>query len=65
MLNSALTVQALQTAKTPNLIACLTLWSQRAKQRRALKSLTPEQLADIGVCHKSLINEVSKPFWVS
>ena len=41
----------------------LKLWRNRARQRRHLARLTPEQLDDIGVSIGEAIREAAKPMW--
>ena len=41
----------------------LRLWHDRARQRRQLVELSPEQLRDIGVSHGDAQLEADKPFW--
>ena len=39
------------------------LWHARARQRRQLAGLTPEQLRDIGISAEAARVEAAKPFW--
>lgn len=41
----------------------LSLWSERAQQRRHLSNLTPRELDDIGISAKAAAQEAAKPFW--
>lgn len=45
------------------LIALLLTWSERVRQRRALASMSPRMLADIGVRRELAAIEAQKPFW--
>lgn len=38
-------------------------WSERARQRRQLSSLTPRELKDVGISVEAAAAEVAKPFW--
>ncbi len=38
-------------------------WPERARQRRALAELTPEQLKDIGLTRGQALDEADKPMW--
>ena len=44
-------------------IGQLTIWYQRARQRRQLAGLSDRQLADIGVSRRAAAAEAAKPFW--
>ena len=44
-------------------IALLSLWKSRMDQRRALKSLEPCHLKDIGISSFDAQAESDKPFW--
>ena len=41
----------------------LTLWRERAAQRRVLSSLSEYQLHDIGLSRSQVSCEIEKPFW--
>ncbi len=41
----------------------VSLWQARAQQRRALKTMTNEQLRDIGINRIDALREGYKPFW--
>lgn len=38
-------------------------WSERAKQRRHLATLTRTELDDVGISTEAAAAEVAKPFW--
>ena len=41
----------------------ITVWSDRARQRRALAKLDADRLRDIGITHTQARREADKPFW--
>ena len=41
----------------------LKLWRSRARQRKHLARLTPQQLDDIGISISEAITEAAKPMW--
>ena len=41
----------------------LKLWRSRARQRKHLARLTPEQLDDIGISVSQAMTEAAKPMW--
>lgn len=41
----------------------VSLWFERARQRRQLKALPFERLDDLGLSVEQVQHEVSKPFW--
>lgn len=41
------------------------VWQKRAQERRAMKSLSDEILADIGVSRAEMNLQADKPFWRS
>jgi len=43
----------------------VSLWFERARQRRQLKALPPERLDDLGLSVEQVQHEVSKPFWLA
>ncbi|MEL6475775.1 MAG: DUF1127 domain-containing protein [Pseudomonadota bacterium] len=43
--------------------AMILLWQDRARQRRALRRMDPDRLADIGVTRDQALVEAAKPFW--
>lgn len=43
----------------------LVLWGERARQRRALASLSDHALRDIGLSRADALDEAEKPFWRS
>ena len=54
------------TDAAPPLIAGLVLvarWIERARQRRALASLSDHELRDIGITRAEALRETEKPFW--
>ncbi len=46
------------------MIALLSAWSARSRQRRALEALNDAALRDIGLTRGDVRREVSKPFWL-
>ena len=42
---------------------CVTILTQRLKNRRALSGLTDDQLRDIGITRSKAWHEAQKPFW--
>ena len=44
-------------------VDCVVLWSNRAKQRRQLAALDDRLLADIGINRCDVIRECAKRFW--
>jgi len=44
-------------------LALLRLWRRRARTRRDLASLTPEQMRDTGLSPAMVRRESAKPFW--
>jgi uncharacterized protein YjiS (DUF1127 family) len=44
-------------------IGRMAVWRERQVQRRALASLSPELLTDIGVSRADALRESRKPFW--
>ncbi|MGE0748028.1 MAG: DUF1127 domain-containing protein [Rhodospirillales bacterium] len=45
-------------------IACVVaLWRRRARERRLLAGLSPEQLKDFGLSRADACREAAKPFW--
>ena len=70
----ARTLTALQTlANTPSFPAlpttsvrvalCVTITSQRRKNRHTLSGLTDDQLRNIGITRSKAWHEAQKPFW--
>ena len=47
----------------PSIIARITAALELRKQRKALYSLTDEQLIDIGLTRKEVATEYAKSFW--
>ena len=47
------------------LMATITLWRQRSRQRQQLANLSTQQLRDIGISADQADREASKPFWMS
>jgi uncharacterized protein YjiS (DUF1127 family) len=45
------------------LLATLSLWRRRARERRQLAHLSERDLRDIGVSPATLYAELRKPFW--
>lgn len=45
------------------LLATLSLWGERRRQRLALARLDPRLLRDVGVTHTAAARESRKPFW--
>ena len=45
--------------------ATISLWRQRARQRRRLAEMAPEMLRDIGVSPAEARAEAGKPFWAA
>ena len=45
------------------IVAKLLAWYERARQRRALLSLSDRQLSDIGISRAEADGEGDKPFW--
>lgn len=43
--------------------ALISLWAERARQRRALRHLDDRLLDDIGLTREQAQKEASKPFW--
>ena len=43
--------------------AMVTIWVQRARQRRQLAALSASQLDDIGISREQADAEAAKPFW--
>ena len=43
----------------------VSVWRERARQRRALKSLSDELLRDIGITRQQALLEAKKPFWLA
>ena len=41
----------------------LQLWRERYRQRRELAQWSERDLADIGLNHGAIVDEVNKPFW--
>ena len=41
----------------------LSLWHERARQRRHLQTLSDHMLRDIGLTRADVCGECSKPFW--
>lgn len=41
----------------------ITVWHDRARQRRALAKLDADRLRDIGITHTQARREADKPFW--
>lgn len=41
----------------------LAIWTERARQRRALAELPPERLEDLGLAPAEARREALKPFW--
>lgn len=46
-----------------NGLALLCLWQRRARTRRDLATLTPEQMRDTGLSPAMVRHESAKPFW--
>lgn len=42
-----------------------TAWQKRAQDRNHLRELDNRMIADMGLSHADVANEVSKPFWRS
>jgi uncharacterized protein YjiS (DUF1127 family) len=47
----------------PAIVERLLGWHDRARQRRALLSLSDEMLGDIGISRTEALNEAGKVFW--
>ncbi|MGH8435148.1 MAG: DUF1127 domain-containing protein [Pseudomonas sp.] len=45
------------------LLACFSLWAQRARTRRQLAQLDERLLADAGISSGERLAELDKPFW--
>jgi len=45
------------------LLALMTVWFQRAHQRRQLAALDDRALRDIGISREQAQTEAAKPFW--
>ncbi len=46
-----------------NLLARMTAWRRRSRQRRQLQTLDDRMLADIGLTRIAVEYEAQKPFW--
>jgi len=54
------------TARQPRwreVLGCISLWRDRARQRRQLAALDERSLADIGISRCDVRRECDKPFW--
>jgi len=56
--NSSIFTPSLSILKTLN------LWERNTHTRKQLKTLSPQQLDDIGLTKKQAIKESRRPFWV-
>lgn len=45
------------------LLACFSIWAQRARTRRQLAQLDERLLADAGISSSERLAELDKPFW--
>jgi len=45
------------------IIACVSRWRDRARQRRQLAALDDRMLADMGINRCDVMRECDKPFW--
>ena len=56
-----------QTGSLQSLVAgiwqVIPVWRSRARQRRHLANLSPEQLLDVGITSEAARTEIAKPFW--
>ena len=59
-------INGTREARLRNAPSCLGRWGlywHRLHTRRALMSLTPEQLRDVGLSREEALEEGLKPFW--
>ena len=47
-----------------SIIKTLNLWERNTHTRKQLKTLSPQQLNDIGLTKKQAIKESRRPFWL-
>lgn len=45
------------------LVATLSVWRRRIRERQALAQMTPRELADIRASSADVYRELSRPFW--
>jgi uncharacterized protein YjiS (DUF1127 family) len=45
------------------ILETISLWRDRASQRRRLQALEEHRLQDLGVSRKDALREAGKPFW--
>jgi uncharacterized protein YjiS (DUF1127 family) len=57
------TMSAAAQDSLPAILERLLVWHDRARQRRALLSLSDEMLGDIGISRTEALNEAGKAFW--
>jgi uncharacterized protein YjiS (DUF1127 family) len=49
--------------RRPGILALVMGWDARFRARRALETLGPDRLRDLGLTAAEIEEEVSKPFW--
>ena len=47
----------------PRVAGLISIWRERARQRRHLQTLNDRMLRDIGLTRADILAEASKPFW--
>jgi uncharacterized protein YjiS (DUF1127 family) len=52
-----------RTGKAERALRILSVWIERARQRRHLADLSDRSLKDIGISRCDALREASKPFW--
>ena len=55
--------RTLGRAALARMVASVSAWYERARQRRALMQLSDHMLRDIGIARAEAVGEASKPFW--
>ncbi|MBL8834963.1 MAG: DUF1127 domain-containing protein [Alphaproteobacteria bacterium] len=54
---------ALVAAVGSRILAIVTTWHARAKERRALAAMNDHELRDVGITRADVWAELDKPFW--
>jgi uncharacterized protein YjiS (DUF1127 family) len=68
LINCQLSAAPRQTSSRPQGLlarsaALLRLWRRRIREKQALASLTPRELADFGATTADVYRELATPFW--
>jgi uncharacterized protein YjiS (DUF1127 family) len=63
LLNEFYSFKALPMASLRTRLSRISLWRERARQRRALRQLDDYMLRDLGLTRLDVDREAARPFW--